>query len=87
MESHAVIWAVKPQLFPNVIKNAWKSISIGSIVNKTPEKLHISIMAGISMEDFGKTISNYLNCKRETYRVVRVMPNIGMKVSCGVAGT
>lgn len=52
--------------------------------------LHISVMAGIRVDDFRKRLQESLELPAgSTYdlRCIRTMPNIGSKVGCGCVGT
>jgi len=69
--ANIVLWAVKPQVFPLVL----------ATISKTPKPktLHISMMAGVSLEDFCLSLKI-----APEGRFIRIMPNLGHQVSCGV---
>lgn len=71
-ESRRVILAVKPQMFPDV------AAGLADVV--TGEHLLISIMAGYS----SAKIESFF--PKVPVRVVRVMPNLPVKVGAGIAG-
>lgn len=64
-----VVFAVKPNILPLVLKDAGK---------RTDNKIYISIAAGFSIEK----IESYLGNKA---RIVRVMPNTPALVRCGMS--
>jgi len=68
-ESDIIVIAVKPQNFSDFSNNL--SIDVSN-------KLIVSIMAGISVENIGKAIS--------ATKIVRVMPNLPLKVGAGFSG-
>lgn len=74
--SDTIIWAVKPQVFPLALQNTEYTGS--------NTKFHVSIMAGISLADFTKSLS--LQFKESRITTARAMPNIAMKVDCGCSG-
>lgn len=70
--SDAVIWAVKPQVFPDAAK--------ATSTKGCDRKFHISIMAGLPLDKFKDTL---MTCGSEEFGTARVMPNVGMKVGAG----
>jgi pyrroline-5-carboxylate reductase len=67
-----VVWAVKPQSFPEV------AAALADAVQ--PDQLQISIMAGLSTQKVAAAFTNI------QARVVRVMPNLPLRVGAGMAG-
>jgi pyrroline-5-carboxylate reductase len=71
-ESQRIVWAVKPQNFPDVA---------GGLADAVREDhLQISIMAGLSTKRVAAA------CPAIKARVVRVMPNLPLRVGAGMAG-
>lgn len=50
-----------------------------------PNILHVTMMAGISLEQFASTVGGG-GMGAGARRVIRIMPNVGLKVACGVTG-
>ena len=71
-ESRRLIWAVKPQSFPEV------AAALADAVRD--DQLQISIMAGLGTK---KVAAAFAKIKA---RVVRVMPNLPLRVGAGMAG-
>lgn len=67
-DSEVIILAVKPQVFPEVLAEIKQALSA--------DKLFISIAAGIS--------TNYIEKALGAVRVIRAMPNIGLKIGAGM---
>lgn len=71
-DSQRIVWAVKPQNFPEVA---------GALADAVREdQVQISIMAGLSTK---KVAAAFANIKA---RVIRVMPNLPLRVGAGMAG-
>lgn len=68
-DAAVIVWAVKPQ----VLREA-----AGPIASATAHALHVSIAAGIRLEDLARWLG--------TRRVVRAMPNTAALVGAGVTG-
>ena len=71
-QARRLVWAIKPQNFNEV------AASLADAVGK--DQLHISIMAGLSTR---KVAAAFGKIKA---RVVRVMPNLALRVGAGMAG-
>ncbi|HSW45921.1 MAG TPA: pyrroline-5-carboxylate reductase [Phycisphaerae bacterium] len=71
-QSRRVVWAVKPQQFAEVAAGVAEAASA--------DQLHISIMAGLSARKIAAVFSAV------QARVVRVMPNLPLRVGAGMAG-
>lgn len=71
-ESHCLMLAVKPQSFDEVVRGFADMI--------TPEHVVVSIMAGMSTRRIASAIG------AGKTRVVRVMPNLPIRVGAGIAG-
>ena len=75
-----IFLSVKPHIFPKVLENIKKSLSLESKEFVTPEsKLFISLMAGVKNE----TLSQELKEIVKSPRVMRVMPNTPAMVGQG----
>jgi len=81
--SDIVLWGVKPQMLSKAIPQSW---------NLTEERyskcssLHISVLAGITLETFKQRLQDKLEVlPRAPYklRCIRTMPNIGASVGSG----
>lgn len=71
-ETERLVWAIKPQQFAEVAG------SLAPFIGE--DQLHVSIMAGVSTQKIEEVLG-----KNES-RVVRVMPNLPIKVGAGTAG-
>jgi len=69
LNSDIIIFAVKPQQMKQVVEE------IKDFIDNT--KIVVSIAAGVKLEFFNKNLKNVA--------VIRVMPNLPIKVSCGVS--
>lgn len=78
--ANVVIWAVKPQIFRQVVLGAGEELGNESISQNI---LHISVLAGVTLEELCLTLKT-LNGSGGV-RVSRVMPNIGLRVKAGCA--
>jgi pyrroline-5-carboxylate reductase len=73
-----IIWAVKPQIFSLALNET-------KLEMPTERKFHVSVMAGIPLNNFKSQLSSQF--KGTTISAARVMPNIAMKVGAGCSGT
>lgn len=83
LSADIIFWAVKPQIFPGCVDTMIKR---GVKVSNEKVISHISVMAGITLADFQEAVKKLGAVSSEKCRCFRVMPNIGLKVNCGVAG-
>lgn len=81
-----IVWSVKPQIFPGAIAALAKEIAASQFEFPTGKSIaHISIMAGITLSNFEQSVGNLMQGTNGTFRCFRTMPNIGLRVGCGVA--
>jgi len=79
--SDAVIWAVKPQIFPKAVE----ATTVASVPGHLSTKFHISIMAGLPLDFFTETLTQHFSkmAGPKELRTARVMPNVGLTVNAG----
>lgn len=82
LTANVVLWAVKPQIFPKVVATT----STPACPSNKRSTLHISVMAGISLDGFISKIQECPTLSRDEIRHVRVMPNLALRCGAGCAG-
>lgn len=81
-----LIWAVKPQMFVGAITALAREVSSKGFTFPNEKCVfHLSVMAGITLPSFQEAVDKLMQGTNGVGRCFRTMPNIGLKVNCGVA--
>jgi len=84
-EAMIIMWAVKPQIFPNAVESIDPK-KIDTSPAAAFNGLHLSVMAGVPLMQINTTLNSLYGTHGYEFRIIRIMPNLGLKVYSGVAG-